>query len=46
MLFMSSMAIRLYKRSTAVIQSGIHVYRCDIAVSGSGRGTVYVGLYI
>ena len=35
--------VTLYKRSTAVIQSGI--YRCDIAVSGSGRGTVYVGLY-
>ena len=32
----------LYKRSAAVIQSGIH--RCDIVVSGSGRGTIYVGL--
>ena len=35
--------ITLYKRSTVVIQSGL--YRCDIAVNGSGRGTVYVGLY-
>ena len=40
MLFMSTMRI---KRSTAVIQSGI--YHCDIPVNGSGRGTVYVGLY-
>ena len=35
--------VTLYKRSTAVIQSGM--YRCEIAVSGSGRGTIYVGLY-
>ena len=30
--------VTLYKRSTAVIQSGL--YRCEIAVSGSGRGTI------
>ena len=35
--------VSLYKRSNAVIQSG--VYRCEIAVNGSSRGTVYVGLY-
>ena len=35
--------VTLYKRSTAVIQSGM--YRCEIAVSVSGRGTIYVGLY-
>ena len=35
--------VTLYRRSTAVIQSG--VYRCEIAVNGSSRGTVYVGLY-
>ena len=35
--------VTLYRRSTAVIQSGM--YRCEIAVNGSGRGTIYVGLY-
>ena len=36
-------SVTLLRRSTAVSQPGI--YRCDIAVSGSGRGTVYIGLY-
>ena len=41
--YRGNQTVTLYKRSTAVIQSGM--YCCDIAVSGSGRGTVYVGLY-
>ena len=31
------------KHNITVFQSGI--YRCDIAVNGSKRGTVYAGLY-
>ena len=41
-----SQTVTLYRRSkenTTVFQSGI--YRCDIAVNGSKRGTVYAGLY-
>ena len=50
MLPLNAVGIRLlatlYRRSKhnrTVFQSGIH--RCDIAVNGSKRGTVYVGLY-
>ena len=35
--------VTLYQRSSFYVDSGI--YRCDIAVHGSGRGTVYIGLY-
>ena len=51
MLFMSVVGIRvnhLLQRSTAKSQPA-GIYRCDIAVSGSGRGTVYIetgGMYI
>ena len=40
-----SQRVTLYRsyRSSIVFQSGI--YRCDIAVNGSKRGTVYAGLY-
>ena len=41
-----SQTVALYRRSMyniTVFQSGI--YRCDIAVNGSKRGTVYAGLY-
>ena len=41
-----SQTVTLYRRSRhniTVFQSGI--YRCDIAVNGSKRGTVYAGLY-
>ena len=41
-----SQTVTLYRRSAhniTVFQSGI--YRCDIAVNDSKRGTVYAGLY-
>ena len=41
-----SQTVTLYRRSrhnSTVFRSGI--YRCDIAVNGSKRGTVYAGLY-
>ena len=41
-----SQKVTLYHRSSALPsdhQSGM--YRCDIAVNGSGRGTVYIGIY-
>ena len=37
-------SVTLLQRQTAVSQPA-GIYRCDIAVSGSGRGTVYIGLY-
>ena len=37
-------SVTLLQRSTAVSQPA-GIYHCDIAVSGSGRGTVYIGLY-
>ena len=37
-------SVTLLQRYTAVSQP-TGIYRCDIAVSGSGRGTVYIGLY-
>ena len=41
--YRGNQSVTLVQRSTAVSQPGI--YRCDIAVTGSGRGTVYIGLY-
>ena len=37
-------SVTLLQRSTAKNQP-TGIYRCDIAVSGSGRGTVFIGLY-
>ena len=37
-------SVTLLQRSTAKSQPA-GIYRCDIAVSGSGRGTVFIGLY-
>ena len=37
-------SVTLLRRHTAVRQP-TGIYRCDIAVSGSGRGTVFIGLY-
>ena len=37
-------SVTLHQRYPAVSQPA-GIYRCDIAVSGSGRGTVYIGLY-
>ena len=42
--YRGNQSVTLLQRSTAVSQPA-GIYRCDIAVSGSGRGTVYVGLY-
>ena len=42
-----SQKVTLYHRSK-VLPSDHHqsgMYRCDIAVNGSGRGTVYIGIY-
>ena len=37
-------SVTLFQRYPAVSQPA-GIYRCDIAVSGSGRGTVFIGLY-
>ena len=42
--YRGNQSVTLVQRSTTVSQPA-GIYRCDIAVSGSSRGTVYVGLY-
>ena len=40
-----SQKVTLYHRSWVVSDHQSGMYRCDIAVNGSGRGTVYIGIY-